>query len=289
MPHSEVKNSSNLSDVVGKLDKCFGINYALEGDRVGLQIGQGEWSVRKIMTTMEITASVIKEAIQNDIDLLVVFHPLIYTPLKSVTDNNLIDSFVLELIKNQIGVYVVHTALDTHPNGNNQYLGEQLGLSKISFLDDSPSFIGVAGDIVRDLSSDQKRGMGIIGMYNGSYAKLLEDLSSCLGSVPRYSDYELDKVIKKIAIVCGSGLSLAGIAAAQGADAFITADVSYHQYRAFGQMVVIDPGHWEMEQWSGEIMNKLIRIFFSSSDLVIFNSSVRTNFAKQYIHSIKKS
>ena len=92
----------------------------------------------------------------------------------------------------------------------------------------------------------------------------------------------LDKKVERVAVVCGSGFSFADSAIAKRADVLITADVSYHNFRAYENMLIIDPGHWEMEQWSGKIMNKLISVFLSNESLVIFDSEIVTNFSKQF-------
>lgn len=267
-----------LGELSEKLDECFGLAYALDGDKVGLQIGRREWDVKKIMTAMEVTSEVIDEAASANADLLVVFHPLVYRPLLNLTDDELISSFALDLLEKKIAVYVVHTALDTHPDGNNFNLAKSLGIENVKALVESPDFIEM-NDSKDGLST---RGMGVIGKWWQSYESLLAKCSDIMGCVPRFTASEMGESIKSVAIVCGSGLSFANQAKSAGADVFITADVSYHMFRAYGKMKIIDPGHWEMEQWSGRIMSEMLRVFFSKSDLAIFECGVRTNFAKQF-------
>jgi dinuclear metal center YbgI/SA1388 family protein len=275
-----------IKDFAERLETNIGMGYALEGDKVGLQIGRYDWKVTKILNCLDLTDAVVDEAIDTDSDMIVAFHPMIYSPLKNITDKGLINSLALRLIENKIALFIVHTALDTHPNGNNMVFAEKIGLSDIKFLIDDPDYIiGQNTDRQSDYEkhdNDQSRGMGAIGSANMNYGGLIDKISQVTGSCPRYTDADLDITIRKVAIVCGSGLSFANQALAKEADVFITADVSYHEFRAYRNMKIIDPGHWEMEQWSGQILTELIRIFFSGEDLIIFDSRVNTNFAKQF-------
>jgi putative NIF3 family GTP cyclohydrolase 1 type 2 len=70
----------------------------------------------------------------------------------------------------------------------------------------------------------------------------------------RHSDL-LDKPIKRIAVLGGSGSFAIGAAKAIGADVFVTADLKYHQfYEAEGKMVLMDIGHYETEQFTKNLL-----------------------------------
>lgn len=80
--------------------------------------------------------------------------------------------------------------------------------------------------------------------------ELLIRLSGICNSPVRYCHGKDDNQIKRIAIVGGSGSSFIEDALKANADAFITADVSYHNFhRVEGKMALLDPGHYEMEQF----------------------------------------
>ncbi len=67
------------------------------------------------------------------------------------------------------------------------------------------------------------------------------------------------KEIKKVALCGGSGASLLGLAISSGADAFITADVKYHNFSDAEKVIVmVDAGHFETEKFATEILNDLI-------------------------------
>jgi len=65
----------------------------------------------------------------------------------------------------------------------------------------------------------------------------------------------LNKQIKKVAVLGGSGAFAITAAKAAGADIFITADVKYHQfYEAEEKMIVADIGHFETEQFTKNLL-----------------------------------
>ncbi len=101
----------------------------------------------------------------------------------------------------------------------------------------------------------------------------------------KYSDGK-NKKIKKVAVCGGAGADLLGKAIAQGADAFITADVKYHQYHdALGKILFIDAGHYETEIFSLNAVEKKIQTFLEDEleDRVkVFKYSGSTNPVKFY-------
>jgi len=74
----------------------------------------------------------------------------------------------------------------------------------------------------------------------------------------RYSG-QVKSTIHKVALCGGAGISLMKEAIASGADTFITGDIKYHQFQEAGNnILLIDPGHFETEKYSMEIISDLI-------------------------------
>jgi dinuclear metal center YbgI/SA1388 family protein len=70
----------------------------------------------------------------------------------------------------------------------------------------------------------------------------------------------MGKLIKKVAVCGGSGSFLLPHAIAAGADCFITADFKYHQFfDADGNILIADIGHYESEQFTPEVIYRLLR------------------------------
>lgn len=85
-----------------------------------------------------------------------------------------------------------------------------------------------------------------------------------------------EQKVKKVAVVGGSGSSLLGIAIAQKADIFLTADFKYHQYfDAENKIVIADIGHFESEQFTKELFYELLTKKFPK--FAVHLSEVNTN------------
>ncbi len=93
-------------------------------------------------------------------------------------------------------------------------------------------------------------GMGVVGFYRDkglTQDEFLNLISKALNvEAVRFSG-SVDR-IKKVAVCGGAGVSLAGTAIAQGAQAFVTADIKYHDYFTDTEnFLLVDVGHYESE------------------------------------------
>ncbi|NDA81447.1 MAG: Nif3-like dinuclear metal center hexameric protein, partial [Actinobacteria bacterium] len=81
-----------------------------------------------------------------------------------------------------------------------------------------------------------------------------------------------------VAMVCGSGSQYMQHALEAKVDCFITADVKYHQYHeAKGSIMLIDPGHAEMEKFVVEGLTTLLKQDEKIKELKIISSEVNTS------------
>lgn len=82
--------------------------------------------------------------------------------------------------------------------------------------------------------------------------------------------------VQKIAVCGGAGSFLLSNATAQKADIFITGDYKYHDFfDADGKIIIADPGHYESEQFTPELLHRLLREKFPTFAVRI--SEVNTN------------
>ncbi|NDV44592.1 Nif3-like dinuclear metal center hexameric protein [Flagellimonas sediminis] len=115
----------------------------------------------------------------------------------------------------------------------------------------------VAYEVVTLENTNQDIGMGMVGTLQTEMDEsdfLLHVKTKMNASVVRHSQL-LNKKVKKVAVLGGSGAF--AISAARGADAdvFITSDVKYHQfYEAENQLVIADIGHFETEQFTKDLL-----------------------------------
>lgn len=107
---------------------------AIEGDPIGLQVGSLDKPVKKVMIALDVLESVVDEAIEGKVDLIIAHHPLLYRPLKKIDINTSKGKVIEKLIKNDITVYAAHTNLDVTSLGVNEWLADQLQLTNTDVL-----------------------------------------------------------------------------------------------------------------------------------------------------------
>lgn len=97
-------------------------------DNSGFLVGEANREVGRVLVSLDITADVVNEAIEGGYDLIVSHHPLIFTPVKNITDEAPVQRNILNLIKNNIAAICMHTNYDAAQNGVGAALADVLGL-----------------------------------------------------------------------------------------------------------------------------------------------------------------
>jgi dinuclear metal center YbgI/SA1388 family protein len=110
-------------------------SLAMEGDKIGLHVGTLQKPVKKVMVALDVLESVVDEAIEQGVDLIVAHHAVIYRPLKHLRTDLPAGRLYEKLIKHDIAVYTAHTNLDVAVGGINDWLAEAIGLTDVEVLD----------------------------------------------------------------------------------------------------------------------------------------------------------
>ena len=103
-------------------------------DNSGLIVGDKNDELNGILVSLDTTEAVVQEAIDNNINLIVSHHPIIFSGLKSITGKNYIERVIIKAIKHNISIYAIHTNLDNVLNGVNQKIADKLGLIDLKIL-----------------------------------------------------------------------------------------------------------------------------------------------------------
>jgi dinuclear metal center YbgI/SA1388 family protein len=109
-------------------------NLAMDGDKIGLQIGNLSRKVENVMIALDVLDEVVDEAISKNVQLIIAHHPLIFRPLQRVTSEDYSGRIIEKLIKHDIAVYSAHTNLDVAIGGVNDLLADALGLKDTEVL-----------------------------------------------------------------------------------------------------------------------------------------------------------
>lgn len=130
-----------IKEIITVLEEMAPLAYAEDFDNVGLLLGNQEDEATGVLVCHDALESVIEEAIAKNCNLVVCFHPILFSGIKKITGNNYVERSVLKAIKNDIAIYAVHTALDNHKNGVNKIFCDALGLTNTKILVPKPNFI----------------------------------------------------------------------------------------------------------------------------------------------------
>lgn len=107
---------------------------AFEGDRIGLQVGSPNSDANRIMVTLDVLESVVDEAIEKEIDLIIAHHPFIFKPFKEINWDSEKGRITKKLLTHNISLFVAHTNLDIARGGVNDLLMEKLDLTDTDVL-----------------------------------------------------------------------------------------------------------------------------------------------------------
>ncbi len=217
-------------------------------DNAGLQVGLTEAEVSGALLCLDVTENVVDEAIAKGCNLIVSHHPLLFRGLKQISDSNYVQRCVVKAIKNDIAVISMHTNLDNAKGGVNWKIAEKLDMRELFFF--APKNVegieagsGVVGILPKPLAADD-----FILMVKQRFAV---ECAQCNGLLRR--------PIRKVAICGGAGDFLLDDAVGQGADAFITGEMHYHQYFDYEQRIQICViGHYQSEQYTKEVFSEIL-------------------------------
>ncbi|MEZ4852693.1 Nif3-like dinuclear metal center hexameric protein [Flavobacterium sp.] len=357
-----------LHKIISVLEEMAPLAYAEDFDNVGLLVGNTNQEINGIVVCHDALEEVIDEAIAKNCNLVVCFHPILFSGLKKITGKNYVERAIIKAIRNDIAIYAIHTALDNHKNGVNKIFCDALGLTNTKILIPKQNFIKklvtytipenteklrnalfeagagnignyencsfnsegigtykgnensnpkignkfewvqntevkievtfekhleskilkalfnnhiyeeVAYEIYSLTNSHQNIGLGMLGAFKNAvsetdFLQLVKEKMGCGGI--RHSQF-LGKPIQKVAVLGGSGSSAIKNAIAAGADAFITADLKYHQfYEAENQLLLADIGHFESERFTKNYIFEYLTKKITNFAIVL--SDVNTN------------
>ena len=123
------------------LEEMAPLAYAEDFDNVGLLVGDSNAAATGVLVCHDALEAVIDEAIAKKCNLVVCFHPILFSGLKKITGKDYVEKSIIKAIKNDIAIYAVHTALDNHKNGVNKIFCDALGLKNTKVLVPKQNFI----------------------------------------------------------------------------------------------------------------------------------------------------
>ena len=197
-------------------------------DNSGLLVGDPAWEVRGIHVAMDVTSSVLDEAIERGANLIVTHHPMMFSARKRLVETDSEAKLLCRMIRHEIALIAAHTNLDQAPGGINDVLAQTIGLTGIV----GEAYLR-AGELPAPMTAE------VFACKAGE----------ALGTVVRLMG-DPDRMIRRVAVTSGAGSDSVHDALALGVDAFLTGEAKHHHAleAAESGMLVFEAGHHATEE-----------------------------------------
>mgnify|MGYP003962986727 FL=1 len=239
----KTKDLLKLINVIAPFD------LAEEWDNSGLQAGNLNWEVKKVMIALDVSMPLMIAAKKAHCDLVLTHHPLMFKAEKSFDFNKMPGSAIEIAARYDISIISAHTNLDKAYNGLNDYFAAKVGIeNKKVFFINNPSLMPI----------DVKTGIGRIG-----YLQSQATLNQLVFNIKEKLDLsymrvigDMDSPVSCVAVCTGSGGSLIDEFLKSEADVYITGDIKYHEARRVEEYSksLIDVGHFGSEHMAVDLL-----------------------------------
>ncbi|MBP5569422.1 MAG: Nif3-like dinuclear metal center hexameric protein [Prevotella sp.] len=235
--------------MVDALERFAPLPLQEDYDNAGLQLGLTDTQeVSGALLCLDVTEAVVDEAVALGCNLIVSHHPLIFRPLKHLTDENQVQRTVRKAIINNVALISMHTNLDNALGGVNWKMAEKMGAhvekrEEGSDLDSKASPMPLFAEFPEPMAAED-----FIQMLKKRFEV------KCV-----MANELLKRPIRKVAICGGAGSFCLSDAIRGGADAFVTGEMGYHEFFGHEQEIQIAViGHYQSEQFTCELLKEIL-------------------------------
>ena len=123
-----------IKEITNYLESVAPLHYQESYDNAGLLVGDTNREIDAALITLDCTEEVVEEAIENNYNLIIAHHPIIFSGLKKITGHNYVERTIIKAIKNDIAIYAIHTNLDNIKTGVSAKIAEILGVENCKIL-----------------------------------------------------------------------------------------------------------------------------------------------------------
>lgn len=254
-------------DIFAFINTIAPFRIAENWDNSGLQVGNLDWEVKKILIGLDVTIPLLEFAKEINADFILTHHPLLMSPEKIIDFSQMPGKAIEISAKFKICIVSAHTNLDKAKEGLNDYFAAKIGIeySEPLVIEDALD-AEVSGNI----------GIGRVGAIKETDLKLhavANRVKSKLKLPHIRVTGDMNMPISTIAICTGSGGSLVDEFLNSKADLYITGDIKYHEARKIEEFskALIDVGHFGSEHMAIELLQSKLHQFveMTGSDIQI--------------------
>jgi dinuclear metal center YbgI/SA1388 family protein len=244
-----------LKEIKDFLESIVPLESQDSWDNSGLQVGNPEREVKTVGFALSVSKSVVEEAKEKSVDLLILHHPVTISGVKKLVPNSYPSNLFLSLVEAGISVYALHTNLDVSPFGPTALICKELSLEGEPIVPSPP--YGKVGELSCPVTQRE----------------LLEKLRSFLpDDVFRVVNFRPDEIVNRVAVCSGSGASFIDAVVGR-AQVFVTGDLKYHDALKAQDLglTVFDLGHFATERLFYLPIKKLLSESFPSLNLLVLS------------------
>lgn len=125
---------AKLADIIQIMETIAPEHLAESWDNVGLQVGEPSWRIKKIWIALDPTPDVVSAACDNNVNLLITHHPLLFNGLKKIDFSHPVGKIIQLAGMHQLAIFSAHTNLDNAHHGLNDILADKIGLDNVTIL-----------------------------------------------------------------------------------------------------------------------------------------------------------
>lgn len=240
-----------VNEIIETVNRRFNPNLQYDFDNSGWQVKLTDSENDEctgVMICVDVTTSILEEAIEKGCNLIISHHPLIFRPLKKIIPEDRVGRCVVESIRKGISIFSCHTPCDVASEGVSFAMAQKLNLKDVKILSENSmtgTGLGVVGNLPEPMELSQ----------------FIETVKKTFGSSMARCSGMTDTGFKVSRIALGGGAcsDLIPDAIEAGADVFITSDVKHNLFLDFNhKIILIDLGHYETEECTKEIFYDLL-------------------------------
>lgn len=213
--------------------------------------------IKRVLVALDISEKTVDLAIAEGCDLILSHHPLVFRPVKALTDAQATPRKLIKLVRHGITAMSFHTRLDALEGGVNDVLAARLGLLNVEAFGENGELMGRVGEIQTALSLPEfaafvKEALGAPAvLYNG------------------------DRPVKRVAVLGGNGDDFVFAAKAAGADTYVSGRLGYHPMASAREdgINLIEAGHFYTENPVLSVLADMVKSADSEVEIVFADSN----------------
>ena len=217
-----------VEHILDLCDKIAPREDAEEWDNVGLLVGSPNAPVHNVLCALDLTETVVQEAIDKGAELIVTHHPIMFRGRKNLREDDPEGRMLCKMVLAGISHIAMHTNYDNACPGVNDALAATLELHDVERVD---------------------RALRLGVTEHRTFGEFADYAEKALGGpIRRFGRPEMP--VMKVAVLGGSGGDYLPMAVDAGCDVFVTGEISYHKALDAAQdgICVLEAGHAATER-----------------------------------------